>query len=97
MIEDFCKIDNSVHVAHAVKVGKCTMIVANSGIGGRVTIGNNAWIGFGCTIRNGITIGNNSRVNMGAVVTKDVLDGQAVSGNFAVDHSIFINLMKSVI
>ena len=97
VIEDFCKIDNSVHIAHAVKVGKCTMIVANSGIGGRVTIGNNAWIGFGCTIRNGIMIGNDARVNMGAVVTKNVLEGQAVSGNFAVNHSTFINLMKSVI
>lgn len=94
VIEDFCKIDNSVHVAHAVKVGKCTMIVANSGIGGRVTIGNNAWIGFACTIRNGLTIGNGSRVNMGAVVTKNVLEGQAVSGNFAIAHSEFIQNLK---
>lgn len=94
IIEDFCKIDNSVHIAHAVKVGKNTMIVANSGIGGRVIIGNNAWIGFGCTIRNGITIGDNSRVNMGAAVTKSVSDGQAVSGNFAIDHSEFIRKLK---
>ena len=31
---------------------------------------------------------------MGAVVTKSVADGEAVSGNFAVEHSKFIEEMK---
>ena len=90
----YTKIDNFVHIAHGVKIGKLTLIVANSGIGGRVTIGNECWIGFGVTIRNGISIGDNARVNMGAVVTKDVAAGQAVSGNFAIPHDEFLKKLK---
>ncbi len=88
------KIDNLVHIAHGVKIGDCTMVVANSGIGGRTVIGDNSWIGFSSTIRNGITLGKNARVNMGAVVTKAVMEGESVTGNFAIDHKKFIENLK---
>ena len=94
VIGDYTKIDNLVHVGHGVKVDKNVMIVANSGIGGRVEIGANAWIGFGATIRNGLEIGKNARTNMGAVVTKNVAENQAVTGNFAIEHKLFIEKMK---
>lgn len=97
VIGEYSKIDNLVHIAHGVKVGKCVMIVANSGIGGRVEIGDDAWIGFGATIRNGIKIGNSARVNMGAVVTVSVEDNDAVSGNFAIEHLKFIRHIKNMI
>lgn len=96
VLGDNVKIDNLVHVAHGVKIDKNVMVVANSGIGGRVEIHENAWIGFGATIRNGIALGKNSRANMGAVVTKNVGDDQAVSGNFAMDHHSFIKNMKKM-
>lgn len=38
MIGDYCKIDNLVHIAHAVKLEDSVMVVANSGIGGRVLV-----------------------------------------------------------
>ncbi len=94
VIEEHSNIDNLVHVAHGVKIGKLSYVVAGVKIGGRCIIGENAWIGLGAMIRNGLTIGSNSRVNMGAVVTKSVADGEAVSGNFAVEHSKFIEEMK---
>ena len=40
-------------------------------------IGNNVWIGFGSTIRNGITIGDNTKVNMGSEVSKEVAKEKA--------------------
>ena len=94
ILEEYVKVDNLVHIAHGVKIGKNTMIVAQSGIGGRTVIGENTWIGFGATLRNGIFVGNNARTNMGAVVTKSVEDGAAVSGNFAIDHKKFIEQIK---
>lgn len=94
IIGNYSKIDMLVHIAHGVKIGKCCEIVANSGIGGRTIIGDNCWIGFASTIRNGLKIGSDARVNMGAVVTKDVEPGEAVSGNFAIRHDKFIKLMK---
>ena len=90
------KIDNLVHVAHAVKINKNTMIVALSGVGGRTVIGENSWIGFGTTVTNGIKVGKDVSINIGAVVTKRVEDGQSVSGNFAIDHERFIKFIKSI-
>lgn len=94
IIGEYSKIDNLVHIGHAVKIGDRTMIVAQSGVGGRTVIDDDVWIGFGTTIRNGISIENKSRVNMGAVVTKSVLSGQSVTGNFAIEHDKFIANMK---
>lgn len=94
IIGNYCKIDNLVHIGHAVKIGDRTMVVANSGIGGRVAIGNDSWIGFGATLRNGINVGNNSRANMGSVVTQSIDDNQAVTGNFAINHDMFIQKIK---
>ena len=97
IIGDYCKVDNLVHVAHAVKVRERTMIVAQSGIGGRTTIGPDTWIGFSSTISNGLHIGKRSRANIGAVVTKDVEDNKSVTGNFAIDHQKFLEDLKSKI
>lgn len=94
VIGDHVKIDNLVYIGHAVKVDSRTMIVANSGIGGRVSIGEDVWIGFGATIRNGIHIGDRARTNMGSVVTRNVGTEEAVTGNFAIPHKDFIANLK---
>lgn len=94
IIGERTKIDNLVHIGHAAKIGKDVMIVAQSGIGGRTEILDGTWIGFGTTIINGITVGKNARANIGAVVTKSIQDGQAVTGNFAIEHSRFLYDLK---
>ena len=94
VIGDYTKIDNLNHIGHACKIGKSVMIPAGSIIGGRTVIQDNVWIGIGSTIRNGMNIGQNARCNMGSVVTKNVKDNENVTGNFAIDHAIFINNMK---
>lgn len=95
VIGDYVKIDNLVYIGHAVKIAPRTMLVANTGIGGRTFIGEDAWIGLGATLRNGIKIGNHARANMGAVVTKNVDNYQAVTGNFAISHEEFIDKLKN--
>jgi len=97
IIGEYSKIDNLVHIAHAVKISSNVMIVALSGIGGRTVIKEDTWIGFGAIITNGIEIGTNSRANMGSVVTKSIPDNSSYSGNFAIEHSKFINHMKKIV
>lgn len=96
IIEDNCKIDNLVHIAHGVKIRKGTFIVAGALIGGRTIINQNAWIGVGATVSNGLVIGKNAKVNIGAVATRNVDENTSVSGNFAVNHKRFIEFIKSI-
>jgi len=96
IIEDNCKIDNLVHIAHGVKISKGAFLVAGSLIGGRTIIKQNAWIGVGATVSNGLVIGSKAKVNIGAVATRDVDENDSVSGNFAVNHKRFIEFIKSI-
>jgi len=94
VIGDYCKIDNLVHIAHGAKLDSNIMVVANSGIGGRTIIKEGAWIGFGATIKNGIVVGRNARANMGSVVSREIPDNGSVTGNFAIEHSKFLQNLK---
>lgn len=94
VVGDDSKIDMLCNISHGVKIGKECMVVALSGIGGRTVIGDRCWIGYGAIVRNGIRIGEDARVNMGAVVSRSVEAGCAVTGNFAIDHDIFMEALK---
>lgn len=96
IIGAYTKIDNLIHIAHAVKIGKNVLIPAGTTVGGRVEIADNVWIGVGSVILNGIHFGEGSRCNIGSVVTKDVPAGESVSGNFAINHDKFIEQLKKV-
>jgi len=74
------KIDNLVHIAHGVKIGDRSMIVAKAMIAGSVEIGNDVWIAPSAAIKQKVKIGNGSTVGMGAVVLNDVPPGITVIG-----------------
>lgn len=48
---------------------------------GKVTIGNNVFIGMNSIILKGVTIGNNVIIGAGSLVNKDVPDNCVVAGN----------------
>ncbi len=47
---------------------------------GRITVGDNVFLGLGCTLMPGVTIGDNAIVAARAVVTRDVPAGTIVGG-----------------
>ena len=51
------------------------------GLGLKVTVGDDVWIGYGATILSGVMIGEGSIVASGSVVTKDVPPYVVVGGN----------------
>lgn len=86
-----------VTIGHDCVIGENSMVMANSSLLGYVKTGRRSRIGPGALIRNRVTIGDDSIVSMGSVVTKDVASKTRVTGNFAIDHDIFIrNLKKSL-
>lgn len=75
------RIDNLVHIAHNVQVGRNCIIVAGAEVSGSVVIGDGAWIGPNACIREHLTIGAGAVIGIGAVVVKDVPAGETWVGN----------------
>jgi UDP-3-O-[3-hydroxymyristoyl] glucosamine N-acyltransferase len=76
-----CKVDNLVHIAHGVVVGRNSLIIANAMIGGSTIIGDNVWFAPSASILQKKNIANNATIGMGAVILKDVLEGEVIIGN----------------
>ena len=51
------------------------------GSSGKITIGNNVFIGMHTTILKGVTVGNNVIIGAGSLVNKDIPDNCVVAGN----------------
>jgi UDP-3-O-[3-hydroxymyristoyl] glucosamine N-acyltransferase len=75
------KIDNLVHIAHGVKIGKNSLIIAHAMIGGSAIIGDNVWVGPSSSIINKGSVKNNGFIGMGAVIIKPVEENSVVAGN----------------
>lgn len=73
-------IDNLVHIAHSVKIGKHCLIVAHAVLGGSCEIGDRTFIGMNASVKNKVKIGCGCIIGAGAVVTKDVADGLTIIG-----------------
>lgn len=96
-IGDDAKIDALVQIGHGSVIGERTLIAEGAVIAGNVRIGADAWVGVNATVSNRIQIGDNARVSLGSVVTKDVANGQTVTGNFAIEHTQFLRNLKDMI
>lgn len=81
ILENNVKIDNLVHIAHGVKVGRNSVVIANAMVAGSVNIGENSWIAPSSSIINKKDVGANALVGLGAVVTKNVENNTIVAGN----------------
>lgn len=72
IIGDFSKIDDHVHVAHNVRMGKNVIVTACAEISGSVLIEDEAWIGPNASIIQGLTLGARSLVGIASVVVRSV-------------------------
>lgn len=93
-IGEDCIIDKLTNLAHDVVVGARCRIGGSVGIFGRVTIGPDSYVAPTAIIVNGITLGSKTYVTMGSMVTKDVQDGERVTGYFAEPHKNFMERLK---
>lgn len=77
IIGENVKIDNLVHVAHGVQIGKNSLVIANAMIAGSVKIGENCWIAPSVSVIQKTNVGDDTIVGLGSVVIRDV-DSNAI-------------------
>ncbi|MEW5692131.1 MAG: UDP-3-O-(3-hydroxymyristoyl)glucosamine N-acyltransferase [Candidatus Hydrogenedentota bacterium] len=80
------KIDNLVHIAHNVKIGDDSIIIAQVGISGSVKIGEHVTIAGQAGLASHINIGDNVVIAAKSGVTKSVPSDMEVSGFPARPH-----------
>lgn len=97
VLGEHVQINANVHIDHGAKIGKRSKICAGSVICGRVDIDEQVYIGPNSVISNRVSVGKNAKASLGSVVTRDIPINQIVSGNFAINHDLFITDLKSKI
>jgi UDP-3-O-[3-hydroxymyristoyl] glucosamine N-acyltransferase len=65
-------LDNLVHVAHNVRIGRRASLTACVELSGSVTVGDGVWLAPGVTVNHLVTIGNHSFIGTGSVVVRDI-------------------------
>lgn len=84
IIEAGTKIDNLVQIAHNVRIGKHSIIVAQVGISGSTRMGNGVVAGGQAGITGHLTIGDGAKIAAQAGIMTDLEAGQAYGGSPAV-------------
>ena len=96
IIRKGAKIDNLVHIAHNVIVGKHTAVIALAMLGGSVHTGDYSWIAPSASVMNQAKLGENVTVGLGATVMKNVPDGQTVVGIPARPIKEFVKIQRQL-
>jgi len=89
IIREGVKLDNQIHVAHNVEIGKHTVIAAQTGIAGSTKIGSECMIGGQVGIVGHISIGNNVRIQAQSGIGKSLGDNEIVQGSPAMPYNDF--------
>jgi len=80
------KIDNLVHIAHNVRLGRLCLIAAQVGISGSTVLGDGAVLGGQVGVGGHLTIGAGARIAGQSGVSSDVPPGETWSGTLARPH-----------
>jgi UDP-3-O-[3-hydroxymyristoyl] glucosamine N-acyltransferase len=80
------KIDNLVHIAHNVRVGRLCLIAAQVGISGSTVLGDGAVLAGQVGVGGHLSIGAGAKIAGQAGVSSDVPPGESWSGTLARPH-----------
>ncbi len=90
------KIDNLVHIAHNVRIGPDSVILAQVGIAGSTQVGARATIAGQVGIVDHVTLGDDVIVGSQSGVSKDIPAGSIVLGAPATPHREFKRQVAAV-
>ena len=90
------KIDNLVQVAHNVRVGALSLLVAQCGISGSTELGQGVILAGQVGVVGHLRIGDGARVGAQSGVSRDLADGETVSGSPAISHREWLRLCAAL-
>ena len=90
------KIDNLVHIAHNVRIGEHSVIVAQVGIAGSTTVGRGVTMAGQAGVPGHVRIGDGATIAARAGVFGDVPAGQTYSGYPARPHREALRSLASI-
>jgi UDP-3-O-[3-hydroxymyristoyl] glucosamine N-acyltransferase len=91
------KLDNLIHVAHNVRIGEDSLLVAQVGIAGSTVVGSKVVLAGQAGIVGHIEIGDGAVVGAQAGVVKSVKAGQVVSGYPARPHKKALKIQAGLV
>ncbi|MFY9270210.1 MAG: UDP-3-O-(3-hydroxymyristoyl)glucosamine N-acyltransferase [Candidatus Manganitrophaceae bacterium] len=89
------KVDNLVQIGHNVVIGPDSILVAQVGISGSASIGRRVTLAGQVGVAGHLTIGDNVIVGGKSGVTKDIPDGEVVSGFPTLSHREWLKAQAS--
>jgi UDP-3-O-[3-hydroxymyristoyl] glucosamine N-acyltransferase len=81
------KIDNLVHIAHGVAIGRRVLLAAQVGIAGSATIGDDVMMAGQTGVTGHISVGDKAIVGAKSAVLQSVEAGAFVTGSPAFPHA----------
>ena len=90
------KIDNLVQVAHNVRVGPLSLLVAQCGISGSTELGQGVILAGQVGVVGHLKLGDGARVGAQSGVSRDLDDGETVSGSPAIDHRDWLRMSAAL-
>ncbi|MDP3560533.1 MAG: UDP-3-O-(3-hydroxymyristoyl)glucosamine N-acyltransferase [Legionellaceae bacterium] len=100
VIEDSCRIDNLVQIAHNVRIGKGSIIVAQAGIAGSTELGKFVILAAKGGVSGHLKIGDGAAISGGSAVMTDVAPGIKMGGYPAVEFKSWVRqavLLKKMV
>jgi len=91
------KTDNLVHIAHNVKIGDNTLIIAQAGIAGSTFVGRNVIIAGKAGISGHIKIGDGAIIGPYSGVHSDIGEKEIVSGIPQMPHALWRKVVSIMI
>ncbi len=79
-IDDLSIINTGVTIDHDCKIEKAVHIAPQSGLAGKVHVGEYSLLGIGCKVIPEVKIGKNVEIGAGSVVISDIADNSKVAG-----------------